>query len=45
MEEYNALQYPEGVERISEEMLAFLSDDKAAQEAFMVDVLQCLVQW
>lgn len=45
MEEYNAIQYPEGIERVEKEMLGFLPDDKAVKDAFMVDILQWLIQW
>ncbi len=44
-EEYNALQYPEGVDRVEEEMLGFLPDDKQVKDLFMNDILQWLIQW
>lgn len=45
MEEYNALEYPEGIERVKEEMLSFLPDDDEAKDVFMDIVLQWLIQW
>ncbi len=42
---YNVLQYPEGVERAKNEMLGFLPDDDNVKEGFMKDLLQFLIQW
>ena len=43
-EKYNAIAYPEGVER-AEEFLIFLPDDKAVRDGFMLTLLQFLIQW
>ena len=44
MEEYNALQWPEGVKK-DEELLTFLPEDETVRDLFMNDVLQWLIQW
>lgn len=44
-EVYNALEYPEGVKRASQEMLPFLPEDETVRDLFMNDVLQWLIQW
>jgi|GEM_PF-4964978 len=44
MEGFNALAWPEGVDKV-EEWLDFLPDDKAIRDLFMTDVLQWLIQW
>ena len=44
-EEYNVLQYPEGVERAEEKLLNLLPEDKDARDLFMNSVLQGLIQW
>lgn len=43
-EDYNVLEYPEGVERAEEEMLFFLPDIKEVKDAFISDLLYWLVQ-
>lgn len=43
-EEYNVLEYPEGVERAKEEMLNFLPDDEEVKDLFMDNILQWLIQ-
>ncbi len=42
---YNALAWPEGVDRVEEEMLPFLPDVKQVKDLFMTDILQWLIQW
>lgn len=44
-EAFNALEYPEGVKKVSKEMLPFLPEDEKVRELFMNDVLQWLIQW
>lgn len=43
-EKYNAIAYPEGVERATE-FLDFLPEDPEIRNAFMNDLLQFLIQW
>ena len=43
-EKYNAIAYPEGVER-AEEFLCFLPEDKNIRDGFMDTLLQFLIQW
>ena len=45
MEEYNALQYPEGVGHMAKELLTFLPDDQNVRELFMTDLLLWLIQF
>lgn len=45
MEEYNALKYPDGVERVAEEMLDFLPDDREFRIAYMDVLLEWLIEW
>ena len=42
---YNAISWPEGVERVENEMLGFLPDIKEVKDLFMTDLLQWLIQW
>ncbi len=42
---YNALAWPEGIDRVEVEMLPFLPDNKAIKDLFMNDILQWLIQW
>lgn len=44
-EEYNVLEYPEGVKRAEKEFLDFLPEDENARDLFMNDILQWLIQW
>lgn len=43
--EYNVATYPEGYEKVKNEELAFLPEDEATRELFMMDLLQWLIQW
>ncbi|MFA0815254.1 MAG: hypothetical protein ACC608_05650 [Anaerofustis sp.] len=43
--DYNILDYPNGYDRVRDEELVFLPEDKAIREGFMIDMLQWLIQW
>lgn len=40
---FDVKNYPEGFERVKEELLTFVPDDK--KERFMVDLILYLIQW
>lgn len=44
-EEFNVLEYPEGVERAKKELLDFLPEDDEIREQFMTTILNVLIKW
>ena len=44
MEEFSVTTYPEGWERVKEELLEFLPDDDIVKEAFMARLVYLLLK-
>lgn len=42
---YNVLDFPEGYDRVRDEELVFLPEDKNIREGFMANMLQWLIQY